>query len=191
MSAHGAVERRVLRRETHPSRTVPAVLTAVALAALAAGVLVVAAWALADSDFRDRAGAAALRTTTAIGSAPSIAAVVAGGGLAAALGIVLICSAALPGRLPRRGRRTDRLAVVVDDALIADAAVDAVAAASGIAREQVSASIGRRVLDVRVTPSSGMEIDVAEAQAAARATVEHLGAPVRVGITVARRGVIA
>jgi hypothetical protein len=183
-----AVYRRVLRRETHASRTSAAVVTAAVMIALLAGVIAVGVWWLAVPGGRD-AVEGWFASASASAGEPGIR--TAAGVVALCLAVLLLALALLPGRLPRRARSTDRVALVVDDGVLADAVADAVAARCGVDPRQVSATVGRRRTAVRVTPTSGVPVDRGAAADSAASAVAALGFSTTPRLTVARQGVIS
>ncbi|UYO96996.1 hypothetical protein OED01_15555 [Microbacterium sp. M28] len=177
------VYRRVLRRETHASRTTPAVVAAAVLIVLIVAGFGVMAWSVLDvgiahqvSTYPARAGMGIFVAVGCIGI------LLAGFFLAAAL---------LPGRRARRARTDDEHALLVDDGVLADATADAVAARCGIARSQVSVVVGRRSVRVEVVPTSGVVVDEESARQAAVRVFDELGFVVDPTVVVAQRGVVA
>lgn len=188
MKKEQAVHRRVLRRETHSSRTGAAVVLASVLIVLLVATIVLGVWWLVDPGFRD---VVADQTAAVASFAGDAGAMTTAGCVAVVLAVVLIAAAVLPGRLARRARSTDRLALLVDDGVLADAVADAVAARCGIDRRQVSATIGRRSATVRVTPTSGVDVDRGAATESAVAALAALGFSLAPRLFVARQGVVA
>ncbi|WP_156761145.1 hypothetical protein [Microbacterium karelineae] len=182
MTVATGVHRRLLRRETHRARTAPAVAVAVASALILIVALAAGGWILVDPAARAAAERAA-ESAAAIGIPLGVGAIVAA--------VVLIALAVLPGRRARRGRATQRMAVLVDDGVLADLVADRVARRCGIGRSQVSATISRRRCDVRVTPTSGVAIDDGAVRGAASAALEEMGFPSPVRVRFAERGVVS
>jgi hypothetical protein len=153
-----ALYRRIRRRETHSSRAVPAIASAVAaflaLAWLATEIALAAAGRakllLSPTDMVD--GIRGLP-----GVAPSL--LTAAGTALAVLGLILVVLALKGGRLGRHLIDDERAVVVVHDEVIGSALVRAAADASGTDPDQGVAAIGRRRAQVRLTPSSGIDID--------------------------------
>ncbi|WP_423463827.1 hypothetical protein ACO229_03840 [Promicromonospora sp. MS192] len=183
-----SLHRWVLRRETHSSRTGAAVAVASVLAVVMVAVAGVGAWWFAAPGSRDAIGGW-------LGTASSVTgdrvALTTAGVVALVLALVLVALAVLPGRLPRRARSADRLAVLVDDGVLADAVADAVAARCGVDPRQVSATVGRRRTTVRVTPTSGVPVDHAAATEAAADAVAAVGFTTTARLTVAPQGVVS
>ncbi|MFE7504143.1 hypothetical protein [Promicromonospora sp. NPDC057488] len=183
-----AVYRRVVRRETHAPRTGAAVVLAAVLVLVLLVALGLSVWWLVDPAAR---GGLADRMTPLTSRADDSASLVAVGVLALVVGIALVLAAVLPGRLRRRARRTDRLALVVDDGVLADAVVAAVAVRCGIDPRQVSATVGRRRTTVRVTPTSGVPVDHEAATGTVAAVLGRVGFPTPQRLLVADRGVVS
>lgn len=183
-----AVYRRVLRRETHSPRTGAAVVVATILAVLLTAAVVLSVWSLVDDGFRQG-------VADRLGSASSLAedrsALTAAGIVAALIALILIALALLPGRLARRGRSTERVALLVDDGVLADAVADAVAVRCGIGRGQVSVTVGRRTATVRITPTSGITVDHDAATDSAAEALAAVGFSATPKLVVSSQGVIA
>lgn len=188
MTNEQAVYRRVLRRETHPSRTGASVVVASILSVLLIAAIIVCVWVFVSPSFRE--GLTAWFTSVSSALDEPVALIVAGL-LAVLLAVLLLCFALLPGRRARRGRTTDRVALLVDDGVLADAVAHAVAARCGIGRGQVSATIDRRVVTVRLTPTSGVLIDQDAANESAEATLATIGFSAKPKLIIARQGVIS
>lgn len=188
MTADAAVYRRVLRRETHAARTVPAVAVASFLALFLIGALVMGVWALIDPSLREAATVAAGDVISAVDAV--VASTVAGVVLVL-IAVLLIGLAVLPGRRSRHGRMAGRMAVLIDDGVLADVVADRVAAGVGVDRSQVSVTVGRRIVFVRVTPSSGLPIGEQTIREAAAKTLSEAGFEAVAKATVSDRGVIS
>lgn len=156
---HAATHRRLLRRETHVSRSgavVVAMLIALVLAAAAvfAGALVLLDQNVLGVDPRavvDAALAApdGLDTTIVIGI----------GAVVALIGLVLLLQGILPRRRPRHVMSSDRLAVVVDDEVLASAAARAARSATRLGADAaVVGTVGRRTVDVVLRPAAGVDV---------------------------------
>lgn len=188
MTNEQAVYRRVLRRETHASRTVPALIVAgigavVLLSLLGAGV-----WWLVDPGVRAEA------QRWLAGAADVMNEQFASVGIGAVLVIVallLLVLAVLPGRRARRGRTTDRAVLLVDDGVLADSIAQAVARRVGVDRRRVSVTVGRRAATVHITPTSGVPVDRSAAESAVEDTLGGVGFSLTPRVDVAAEGVIA
>ena len=174
------VYRRVLRRETHRARSVVAVIAAAALAALALAV----AWLAIDGSTRH----AAVSSLDLLAQ-PVTAATVAT--LAGILAAALILCAILPGRIRRRGLTRDRIAVLIDDRVIANAVVDAIARGYNIPASRIEALVERRRVVVRLTPTSGVAMDDEAVRNIAALALADAGVPLSVDVSIAAKGAIA
>lgn len=187
MRSEAAVYRRVLRRETHAARTGPALtlaIIALAVVTSASGLII---WGMVDPDAQARALAHA---GSVLADARARVGIVAAGAVAVLLALLLIAGALLPGRRARRARTTQRVALVVDDGVLADAAADRVAAVCGIASSKVSVAVRRRGLRVRVVPISGVPVDTRAVETAAAQAVADLGLGTTARATIADSGVV-
>jgi hypothetical protein len=188
MTVDESTYRRVLRRETHASRTIAAVVVASVALALLLGLIVAGIGWLIDPVFREgaaNAGAAVMEST----GQPAVA--MAAGGALVLLAVVILALAVTPGRQARRARTTDRAALLVDDGVIADSIAERVARRTGVGRRQVSVTVGGRITSVRITPTSGLPVDRTAAEAAVADTVSGIGFVTTPRISIAAEGVIA
>ncbi|MBO9625886.1 MAG: hypothetical protein J7484_05890 [Microbacterium sp.] len=186
MTEETAIYRRVLRRETHAPRTAPAVLVAGAAAVLAlVGVGAVIWWAV-DVNVRGP-----IETAAGTTAGTPRALLVGAGAVAIVVAVLMLGAALLPGRRARHARTTDRVALVVDDGVLADAVADAVSADAGVDRRQVSVTLLRRGVRVTITPTSGVPVDKVSAAQAAERTVAAIGFPATALVAVASEGVVA
>ncbi|MGM7667666.1 hypothetical protein [Microbacterium sp. A93] len=183
-----AVYRRLVRRETHSSRSVAAVFVAAVIAVALFVLLGLSAWAAFDAGFRDAATTWITDTVAGLDAESTLTVV---GIVALILAVMLFLIALTPGRRARHARVTDRIALVVDDGVLADAAADAVTRQCALARNQVSTTMTRRALTVRVTPTSGLGVNGDRVKAAALAAVSGAGFDKEANVDIAQRGVIA
>ena len=173
---HSAVYRRLLRRETTASRSgtvVVAMLVVllVAAAAVFAATLVLLDQRAAGVDPRAVVDAAVrapsgLDTTVVVG----LAAVVA------FLGLVFLLRGVLPQRRPRHTMSSRRLAVVVDDEVLASAAARAARSATRLGPDAAVGTVGRRTVDVVLRPAAGVEVPAVAATEAVRDELESIDA---------------
>jgi hypothetical protein len=159
--------RRILRRETHSSRSGAAVVVLIALAVVAAYVgleSVYAALGLHALLFSPLDVLA-----TAISAATSVGGLVIAAGIVTAIvGVVLIVIGLTAGRRGRHAIADPRVAVVVDDQVIAAALSRAARTSAGLAPGQVTTWVSRRSARLTVTPASGVRADDEAVLAAAR-----------------------
>ncbi|WP_217178639.1 hypothetical protein [Streptomyces sp. AC495_CC817] len=188
MTDTNGVYRRILRRETHAPRTLPAVIAALIVLLVSIAAAAGAVWWLVDPGFRDTADAA-LQDAAAWAAQPTALAGIGAG--AVVLAVLAIALAVLPGRRARRARTTGRLALLVDDGVLADAIADAVALREGLDRRQVAVRLAPRAARVRVTPTSGVAVDEARVARAAEAALAEVGFSAAARVTLAPQGVIA
>ncbi|TFD47817.1 hypothetical protein E3T55_14785 [Cryobacterium frigoriphilum] len=169
-----ARDRRVLRRETHSSRS--------GLAITVALLIIVVCLIVGTEMVLQLLGRAPLlfsptdAARTAAAPASDLRRVMVPLGIGVALvGLLLLLAAVLPGRRTRHGLSTDRLAVVVDDEVIASALARSAAIAAGVAPDAVRVTVGRRSAQVRLTPTSGIRVDEARVTEAAVSALERVG----------------
>ena len=164
MTEHDAFARRVLRRETHVSRSVSTVvamllLLVVAAAAVFAAVLVFLDQRVLGIDPRDVVDAAVAAPR---GLDPTV--VVGVGAVVAVVGLVLLAKGVLPGRRPRHTMPSGRLAVVVDDEVLASAAARAARTATRLGPDATVGTVGRRTVDVVLRPAAGVDVPAVAAK---------------------------
>ena len=180
--------RRLVRRERHRSRS-----TAVTVALVV--LILVAAYIGTESVLSLIGRPALLQTPStllgalsepAVWSIPAIA-------VLAVLGIVALVAALAPGRRARHRLADHRVAVVVDDDVLAGSLSRRVATAGSVPRSQARTLVSPRRATVHVTPNSGFAIERDAVSAAAREVVAEL-APipgVRTRVVIAESGVLA
>jgi len=167
--------RRLVRRETHSSRSGIAIALAVIL-------ILVLAW-LGTEAVLAALGAAPLLVAPADAVSASLDAVsapagwlVAAGVVAAIVGLVLVIVGLKPGRRGRRGAASARTAAVVDDRVIARSIALTASLAGEVSPDQVDVTVSARTALVRLTPTSGRTTDaraVEEAVAAELAAYDY------------------
>lgn len=189
MTNEQAMYRRVLRRETHAPRTIPAAMVASVGVVLLLALIVGGVWWLVDTAFRDGARRWIDDASSAVGQGQVVPLVV--GVVLAVLALLLLALAVLPGRRARRARTTARTALLVDDGVIADSIADAVARRTGVERGRVGVTVGRRMVAVRITPTSGLAVDRTAAESAVTDTLSGIGFTATPRVVVDADGVIA
>ncbi|AMM19224.1 hypothetical protein AX769_02595 [Frondihabitans sp. PAMC 28766] len=164
--------RRILRRETHSSRSGAAVIVLIAL-------VIVSAWVGIESVYAGL-GLKALLFSPLDSLATLVTASTHQGGLVIAVGIVtgivgliLVIVGITAGR---RGRHTiddPRVAVVVDDQVVAASLARRARLAGSLAPGQVNAWVSRNSARITITPASGAGADNESVLAAARAELDE------------------
>lgn len=149
----------VIRREMHSSRAVPATIAAVLIILVCLYAMLEAALkALGQEPWLLGPEAAAAW----VGSLPegvSASVLAAAGALLFLVGLFFFLAAVLPGRRARLSIPNGRAAVVVDAEVLASSLARRARVAAGVAPEQVLVTIGRRVVDVQVRPTSGIPVN--------------------------------
>ncbi|MFP7760825.1 DUF6286 domain-containing protein [Marisediminicola sp. LYQ85] len=162
-----ALYRRVVRRETHSSRSTPAITLAVVL-------IVVLAWLGTESVLAALGQAPLLvapsdAAAAVLGAASAPAGILTAGAIVVALiGLVLVILAISPGRRGRRSASIDRTAAVIDDRVIARSLARTASYAGEVDPSQVSVSVGKRRAVVEIAPTSGRRADRAAVDEAVR-----------------------
>ena len=166
---HDRVYRRIVRRETNASRSGAVVVAMLIALVVAAAAVFAAALVLLDQrvlgiDPRDVVDAAVraprgLDTTIAVGI----------GAIVAVVGLVFLAQGLLPQRRPRHAMSSERLAVVVDDEVLASAAARAARSATRLGPDAAVGTVGRRTVDVVLRPAAGVDVPAVSATDAVRA----------------------
>jgi hypothetical protein len=168
------VYRRVIRRETHVSRT--AAVSVLMVFVLLAAIVVVTGASLVLLD--ERLGGFDPRAfMDAVANAPAGLTqwiVIVAGGVAALVGLVLLLQGVLPQRRPRHAIRSARLAVIVDDEVIASATARAARGVTRLGPEAAVGTVGRRTAQVVVRPAAGADVPVVAVSDAVRAELDDI-----------------
>jgi len=108
------------------------------------------------------------------------------------LGIMLLAVAFSPGRRARHELPDDRMAVVIDDGVLAGAMVRAAVRESRLPASRVTAVVSRRQGTVTVVPTSGSLVDSVSISRAVENAVAALNPQptIRANVTVSERGVV-
>ncbi|MFI2566360.1 DUF6286 domain-containing protein [Paenarthrobacter sp. NPDC018779] len=165
---------RILRRETHSSRAGAAGIAAVL-------VILLCVYALLESGVRavgqppwliDPGTAAERIIALPAGIQPLLLG--AAGAVIAMVGLFFVLHALLPGRRARHLLRDPRIAVVVDDEVLASALARRARAAANVTPEQVMVVVSQRLVVVNVRPTSGSRVSEEAVLAAVRAELEEM-----------------
>ncbi|WP_374200349.1 hypothetical protein [Arthrobacter sp. M4] len=183
---------RILHRETHSSRAGIAALAAILVigfcvyALLESGVHAVGqpAWLI------DPQTAAERITALPQGIPPLLLG--AAGAVVAMVGLFFFLNAILPGRRARHVLRNARVAVVVDDEVIAASLARRARVAANVTQEQVMVVVSQNLVVVNVRPTSGIPIRSELIRAAVEDELESMDLTPRpeVRVNLAETGVI-
>ncbi|WP_066522376.1 hypothetical protein [Curtobacterium ammoniigenes] len=175
-AARAAVERRVLRREGSVSRSGAAAVVAVIALLVALGVLAAGVAGLLGERigvFDPRAAAAAVPVLPQQ-TMPWVLAVI--GVAAMVVGVFVLALGVLPKRRPRHVARAERLAVIIDDEVIASALARAARSRTRLGPEASVASVGRSTADVVLRPPAGLDVPAVAATGAVEDELTSIGA---------------
>ncbi|MFE4196845.1 DUF6286 domain-containing protein [Paenarthrobacter sp. NPDC056912] len=165
---------RILRRETHSSRAGAAVIAAVLVIVLCVYVLLESGVrALGQPPWLIDPGTAAERII-ALPEGISPLLLGAGGAVVAMVGLFFLLQAVLPGRRARHLLRDPRIAVVVDDEVLASALARRARTAAGVSQEQVMVVVSRQVVVVNVRPTSGSRVSQEAVLTAVQSELEEM-----------------
>lgn len=164
----------ILKRETRSSRALISIVAAILVALLAVYGLLEAmlrvlgqpAWLI------DPLTAAQSLAQLPAGTMPAL--LLAIGALVFLLGLVFFINSVVPGRRARHVIPDPRVAVVVDDEVVASALAKRARLAAGVTREQVMVVVSARSVQVNIRPTSGIPLDEARIQAAVEAELDAM-----------------
>ncbi|GAB3537128.1 hypothetical protein GCM10027403_20290 [Arthrobacter tecti] len=156
----------IIRREMHSSRAVPSIIVAALLILLCLYVMLEAALKALGQDpwLISPEQTAAWVGSLPGGVAPSLLG--AAGALVFLMGLIFFLSAVLPGRRAKLSIPNERAAVVIEAEVLASSLARRARVAAGVTPEQVLVTIGRRVVEVQVRPTSGIPVEEQAVQAA-------------------------
>jgi hypothetical protein len=179
--------RRLVRRTAHRSRSLAVIVALVASAILVAyaGVELVLA-ALGQP-------ALLLSPKDAIEKVEHPGTIaLAAAAVALVLGVILLIIAFASGRRARHELPDERMAVVIDDQVLAGAISKVARTEARVPDQRVSTSVSRRRAIVRVTPTSGQPLDRAALTTVAETVVSSLNPSphVRIAVAIAEKGVV-
>lgn len=158
MSATHSLYRRIVRRETHSSRSGLAVVLAVALIVVFAWVGTEIVLALLSRPALLVAPVDMFAATMGLVDAP--AGIVASAGIAgAAIGVILIVVGVSPGRRARHVLDTQRAATVVDNEVVASALARCASRAGNVDPDRTTVQVSHRQAVVHLTPTSGTPLN--------------------------------
>lgn len=166
--------RRIVRRATHASRSVPSVIMAMI-------VVVLAGWAVTEIVLHVLGRNALLYPAASAwqilldptGIPRSYALI--GGGIAAFVGILAMTLSIKPGRLSKHQRSNELGAVIVDDSLIASFAAHELARFAQLPDSHVDVVLWRRQVQANLIPLSGLRIAAAQLENHLQNTLDHSG----------------
>ncbi|MFQ4147906.1 hypothetical protein AAGW05_04280 [Arthrobacter sp. LAPM80] len=166
---------RILRRETHSARSSVSVATAIVIAAAALyGLLEMMLAGLGQPAWLAHPLDAFAAIADLPGATPPVL-LGAAGALVALLGVVLLCNGLIPGRRARHVIADPRIAIVVEDEVIAAALAKCARMAAGVTREQVVVVVSARQVQVNIRPTSGIRLSENAIQAAIEAQIASMG----------------
>jgi hypothetical protein len=181
--------RRVVRRETHSSRTAAAVVAVVVFVLLLGYVAAELVAGLAGQPALLVPPAAAWEWLVALPTARPTWLVVAGGAIVALAGLALVWLGVAPGRLSRQTMDGGSRVVVVDNGVIASSLAQHLSEQTATARERITVGVGHRAVDITVRPVAGARVDVEELRRLAQAELDayRLRRGLRTRVRVSRR----
>lgn len=175
MSTTTSLTRRIVRRETHASRTVASMVAAFL-------GLLFCLYVLLEATLQALGQEAWLTDPAALGAwlsrlpAETDTAILGLSGLLILLaGLVFFLQAVLPGRRPRFSLPNPRAAVVVDAEVLASSLARRARLAAGVTADQVLVTVGRNRVDVRIRPTSGIPVNGDAVQTAVEEELQLTG----------------
>lgn len=191
LSVKRPLNRYMTRRETHSSRAV--VTSVTLLLVLAVIIFFVVGTIIRLAGYKPLFGPlefARVLSDSMFTVAPWVLWVCGGGAIL--VGLFLLWKALAPGWLNRHAMSDSRMAVVVDDAVIASGVSASVRQFCGLAPGQTKTSVSLRKVRVNVTPTSGKPLEHAKVLQHAEGTVAsyQLRPTPKVRVEIAPQGVI-
>ncbi|MEV8145448.1 DUF6286 domain-containing protein [Specibacter sp. NPDC078709] len=186
------LDRQILRRETHSARSGASVIAAIVVAAAALYFMLESVLAaLGQPTWLASPGTMLQLLVDLPGDIPRVL-LGAAGVLLALFGLIFFCHGILPGRRARHVLNHPRVAIVVDDEVVASALAKAARMAAGVTREQVMVVVSARQVQVNVRPTSGSLLSESHIKGAVEAQLADMGLdPVpAVSVKLAESGVI-
>lgn len=182
----------VIRRETHASRAVSSTIVAVLIILACLYVMLEAALKALGQDPWLLGPEAAAGWVGSLPDGVSSTVLAAAGALIFLVGLFFFLAAVVPGRKARLSIPNERAAVVVDAEVLASSLARRARVAAGVTPEQVLVTIGRRLVEVQVRPTSGIPVSEQSVQAAVEDELRRTDIdPVpEVRVAVAQSGVI-
>lgn len=153
------------RRETHTSRAVLAVIVALVVIAALGYLITEQILSILGYDPLLLSPNEMVTYVVSLADRQDLlipASVIAAGVIIGLIGLYLILKAILPGALRRHVMQDQRMAIVVDDAVIAAAVSRAVRRQQRLDSGQVTTSVRRHHITANITPTSGRPITDAE-----------------------------
>ncbi|WP_240630363.1 DUF6286 domain-containing protein [Specibacter cremeus] len=183
---------RILRREAYSSRAPLSIIAAIVIGLLAVyGLLEAMLRVLRQPPWLlDPPVAARWIADLPHGVSSTLLGVI--GAVVVLLGLVALANALLPGRRARHVIPDPRVAVVVDDEVIASALARRARTVAGVTREQVMVVVSRAAVQVNIRPTSGIRLAEEAIRAAVQAEVDAMVLDPRpaVRVQVGQSGVI-
>lgn len=114
------------------------------------------------------------------------------GVLVALVGLIVLGQGLLPGRRARHTIAHPRVAIVVEDEVVASALAKSARMAAGVTREQVMVVVSAKAVQVHVRPTSGIRLSETEIKTAVETELAamNLQPALRVSVNLADSGVI-
>lgn len=187
-----SLDRHILRRESHSARSGASIIAALVVATAALYFLLESVLAaLGQPTWLASPGTMLQWLADLPGDTPRVL-LGAVGVLLALFGLIFFCHGVLPGRRARHVLSHPRVAIVVDDEVVASALAKAARMAAGVTREQVMVVVSARQVQVHVRPTSGSVLSESHIKGAVEAQLADMGLdPVpSVNVKLAESGVI-
>jgi hypothetical protein len=166
---------RTARRETHSSRALASVLTAVALIAVLVWVGTEAVLSAAGQPALLVPAADMLPWLAGVADKTLPGVLSGAGAVIAVLGLLVLLAGLRPGRRPRHVLADDRSAVVIDDEVLAAAVSRTALQQAGLIPGQVTTVVGRRTVAVMIRPTSGIPVNAEAVAQAVRTELAGYG----------------
>lgn len=155
----------IIQRETHSSRAVPAVIAATLIGLMGLYVLLETTLKALGQDPWLISPEAAGQWFADLPGAMDPLMLGAVSALVLFVGIIFLMLAIVPGRRARHSIPNPRAAVVVDAEVIASSLARSARTVAGVTPEQTMVTVGRKLVEVQLRPTSGTPVDKEAVQA--------------------------
>lgn len=183
----------MVRRETHSSRAISAVIVSLLIIAGLVYLIVEAILALSGKEPLLATWTTMVTEMTKLPDNVHVVVLVLIGIVLALFGLILLGKAIAPGTLGRHSIDDERSAYVVDDGVIAAAVSAQARDFAGVQQGQVSTSVGQKDITVTLTPTSGIPQDANALEKKLTDVVNtyNLSPKPTVDVTLTDKGVVA
>lgn len=187
-----AINKRLLKQETHSKRRWVAIIVALVWALSALALLVESIRQFLGYRPRGLAFKEILIFGEQLPNSSRLAVIILVAVVFIILGLFLLSKAFGAGHLQRHGQPDDRVAFVIDDVVVASAISKAIREQAGLDSGQVTTTVAKNQINIQVKPTSGRELSAAEILQVAQTLVKEcqLDQKMKVSVKLSSTGVV-